>query len=174
MPFRTVPFTGFEAELIPISWGARHYLIPANEMIQFFNQIREGREPRHKERGHFLLRRGDETNLVEGLPEVPPEFRAYLPPKPIEARIAATGVSSKRPITEGSKDFFRDTPVSLDAGIKEGLRPGMELWARKPGHTEDFVRVTSVEESRANGILTQLNEDAPPAEVGWLLRTRVP
>src|SRR5438034_3584564 len=118
-------FQGIAPELIPISWGSRHYLIPADDVIGFCNSVNEGREPRAGTFGSYLLRKGDENKTVVNLPKVPAEFRPYLMDKPVEATIIAVSPYTTRPSVAEWK--FKDTPVTLDAGTNKGLRVGMEL-----------------------------------------------
>jgi hypothetical protein len=69
---------------------------------------------------------------------------------------------------------FRDTPVTLDAGSKEGFRVGMELVVTKPRDTVETVRITKVEETRSEAIMTQTGEEEPGPKVGWRLSTQAP
>jgi hypothetical protein len=119
----------------------------------------------------FFLRLGDADNPADGPPNIPEEFKAFLPPKPIRTRIVAIGTFLTRPLAGNYK--FKDTPVTLDAGEKDGLRMGMELWVKLQGRAEDFVRVTKAEPTRAEGILTQFGEEEIPApEIGWPLSSQ--
>ena len=118
-------FEGIASEFILIRWGDRKYLVPANAVVGFCNDVNSGREPRKQPHGRFLLRRGDETKKSSGSPAVPPEFQAYLIKQPIEASITQIGKTSTRP---SRADFqFKDTTVTRNAGEKQGLHPGMEL-----------------------------------------------
>ena len=82
-------YQGVSEELIPVTWGLRRYLIPADKIIDFCNAVNEGDEPRTSVFGNFLLRRGDEKLQVRGLPDIPEEFRNYLQEKPVNAEIIA-------------------------------------------------------------------------------------
>jgi hypothetical protein len=165
-------FQGIAPELIPISWGSRRYLIPGDDLVGFCNNINQGREPRMGSHGFHLLRRGDEKKKVTGFPKVPDEYRHYLLPNPIEATIIAVGSYTTRPSVVEWK--FKDTPVTLDAGLKEGLRVGMELVVTKPSGMVESVRITKVEENRSEGIMIQAGEEEPGPEVGWRLSTQAP
>lgn len=163
---------GIAPELIPVSWGSRHYLIAADDMVGFCNNINSGQEPRNDMHGFCLLRRGDESQPVTGLPKVPAEYQEYLLAKPIEATIIAVGSYKTRPSVVDWK--FKETPVTIDAGTRQGLRVGMELSITKPGDKVEPVRITQVEEMRSEGVITQIGEGAPGPEVGWRLSTRSP
>ena len=165
-------FQGIAPELVPIAWGSRHYLIPPEDIVGFCNEINQGGEPRPRVHGFHLLRRGDETNAVTGLPKLPNEFRAYLVSEPIEATIVAVGKSSTRPSVADWK--FKDTPVTLDAGTQQGLRVGMELVVWLPRNIVEHVRITQVEQDRSEGIVTQVGEEKSGPEKGWRVSTQAP
>lgn len=165
-------FQGIAPEIIPISWGSRRYLIPADDFVGFCNKINEGQEPRSSSHGFYLLRRGDEKARVTGFPKVPKEYQDYLLTKPIEATIIGVGPYTTRPSLADWK--FKDTPVTLDVGARQRLRVGMELVVTKPQHTVEFVRVTKVEETRSEAIMIQAGEEEPGPKVGWRLSTQAP
>lgn len=165
-------FQGIASKLLPVSWGSRIYLIPADDIVAFCNNINEGQEPRNSEYGNFFLRRGDEKMAVSGFPKVPEEFRSYLLATPIEATVVAVSPTSTRPSIADWK--FKDTPITLDVGSKQGLRVGMELLVTKPKHIMDSMKVTKVEDMRSEAIMTQIGEDEPGPEVGWRLSTQAP
>jgi len=52
-------------DFIPVSWGARHYLIPPGEAGSFCRAIAANAEPRASPIGRWLLRKGDENLPVE-------------------------------------------------------------------------------------------------------------
>ena len=165
-------FQGIAPELIPISWGSRVYLIPANDVAGFCNAINQGQEPRNRGHGSYLLRRGDENKSVTGFPKVPEEYRDYLLVKPMEARIIAVAPYTTRPSVNDWK--FKDTPVTLDAGARQGLRVGMELIVTEPRNSVESVRVTKVEETRSEAVMIQIGEEAPGPKVGWQLSSQAP
>lgn len=164
-------FQGIAPELIPISWGSRRYLIPLDDVVGFCNNINEGREPRTGEHGFYLLRRGDENKAATGFPAVPEEYRDYLLAKPIKATIIAVGPYTTRHSVADWR--FKDTPVKLDAGKRQGLRVGMELVATRPLNAAVSVQVTKIEETRSEGIITQDEEDPGP-KMGWRFSTHAP
>lgn len=164
-------FQGIAAELIPVVWGTRHYLIPADQIVRFCNDINSGREPRMNARGFYLLRKGDEKKQVTGQPKLPGEYQAYLLAKPIEAKIIAVGAYTTCPSVSDWR--FKDTPVTLNAGAQHGLRVGMKLVVIEPGIVES-VQITKVDENHSQGIMTQIGEDKAGPETGWRLSTEAP
>jgi hypothetical protein len=159
-------------ELIPISWGPRRYLIPADDVVGFCNDVNAGGEPRNGSHGLYLLRRGDEKVAVTGFPTVPKQYQEYLLAKPIEATIIAVGPYTTRPSVVDWK--FKDTPVTIDAGARQGVRVGMELVVTNPEDAIDSVRVTKVDETRAEAVMIQAGEEEPGPKVGWRLSTQAP
>jgi len=57
--------------MVLVPWSQRHYLIPADDVLGFANQINAEREPRETPHGSFLLRRGDEKKAAPGQPTLP-------------------------------------------------------------------------------------------------------
>jgi len=50
----------------------------------------------------------------------------------------------------------------------------MELHVAEPGNIVESVRITKVEESRSEAVMTQIGEDATGPLVGWKLSTQAP
>jgi hypothetical protein len=165
-------FQGIAPELIPVPWGSRHYLIPADDLVGFCNNINEGQEPRKDSHGTYLLRREDEKKPVTGFPKVPAEYEAYILAKPIEATIITVSPSATRPSVADWK--FKDTHVTIDAGKQQGLRVGMELFVTKPQNTVNSVQITKVEETRSDAVMVQIGENEPGPKTGWRLSTQSP
>jgi hypothetical protein len=165
-------FEGIAPELIPVTWGPRHYLIPADGVVGFCNEINEGREPRTDGHGSYFLRRGDEGKAVTGFPSIPEEYRRYLLTKPIEATITAVGRYTTRPSVADWK--FKETPVTIDAGSQQSLRVGMKLFVTKPENIVESVKITRTDETRSEGTMLQIGEEEPGPKAGWQLSTRAP
>jgi len=161
-------FRGIAPELTVVDWGSRRYLVPADDLIDFCNSVNQGAEPRTDEHGQHLLRLGDESKEVSGSPELPAEYRACLLPSPVEANVLTIG-ASLRPATDPGWEL-QVTRVALDAGRKQGLRIGMELFVFDPD-SFDRVRITKVEDDRAEATMIQVGE-SPGPEVGWRVSTR--
>ncbi len=82
-------FQGIAPELVPIVWGDRHYLIPADEFLRLANAINAGFEPSKTRSARFLLREGDELKRVQGQPNLPSPYSEYLLKQPIKAEISS-------------------------------------------------------------------------------------
>lgn len=165
-------FQGIAPELIPVPWGSRHYLVPADEVVEFCNLVNSGQEPRREMHGLVLLRCGDERKRVPRFPKVPEAYREYLLLKPIRAAVIAVGASTARPSV---KDWrFTDTLVTLDAGAKQGLRVGMELRVMKPWDVFETVKVIHVGEMRSEAVMAQFKDQDPGPKIGWRVSTQWP
>ena len=159
---------GRNQEYVPITWGARRYIIPPDEIIDFCNSVNQGNEPRTNW-GRHLLREGDEAKPVTGFPDVPSQFRPYLLNKPIETKIVHVGHYTTRPSI--MKWRFKDTTVTLDAGADQGLRVGMELLTTGLDYF-GAVKITEVQSDCSEGIVTDSDEEAPGPQQGWQFSTR--
>jgi len=82
-------FRGVPEVLVPVTWGARRYLIPPDQMIQFCDDVNRGREPRTRLHGHHFLVWGDHEAPVSGFPEVPEAYRKHLPKGSLSGQITA-------------------------------------------------------------------------------------
>ncbi len=161
-------FQGLAEEFIPIAWGERRYLIPADDVVGFCNDINAGDEPRDEVHGEYLLSRDDHEVKVSGRPNLPAEFQAYLLDKPVKARITAVKSTATRPSL--AKVPFRDTTVALDVGRADRLLAGMKLYVTKPDSVVVSMKVTKVEQHSAEAVMSQLGE-GPGPQAGWELST---
>ena len=154
-------------ELLPIVWGNRHYLIPANGVVEFTNAINAGFEPRKGIHGSILLRRGDEFLAARDQPNIPAEYSGYILKHPIKAGI--TSVEESR--TEGAN---RVTFVVLSSGSAAGVKEGMEFHLYSPLRVFDRVRVTKVEiaNSEAEIVEYSITDKSERPSPGWKLSTR--
>ncbi len=165
-------FQGIAEEFIPVPWGERHYLIPADDIVGFCNKVNEGTEPRDAGHGFYLLREGDEKHVASGFPMVPEEYRPYLLAAPIAAEIVNVNSVTTRPSV--CEWRFKETTVTLDAGKDKGLRKGMKLHVVKPANLVESVLVTTVADSTSEAVMTQVGEKEPGPKKGWQLSTRCP
>jgi len=155
-------FQGIASELVPIRWGERRYLVPAEEMADFCNAVNTGEEPRDRLHGLFLLRRNDVQVKVDGRPAVPSEYKAWLLDRPVSGKVIAIGSARMK---EGqAKIVFRTTEVKLNVGKREGVYPGMEFYfLDDSGNTMKVTRVDE-QESTAEVVecLSEGSESHPP------------
>jgi hypothetical protein len=163
---------GIAPEWVPVAWGSRMYLVPADEMIDFCNAVNEGSEPHVGMPSSFLLRRGDEEKKVTGLPAVPPKYRVYLLKEPISAEIVSIGRSIKR-LDEADHEFTYAT-VTVNVGKDHGLLPGMKLYVTSSDVDVELVEITTVDRVKAEGVIMQAGQHSHRPQVGWKLSTRAP
>lgn len=164
-------FQGLAPELIPVAWGERRYLIPADEIAKFCNAINSGDEPRIEGHGNFLLRAKDWQKKVEGKPDLPKDYRDWLLAKPLTAKVTAIGEKSVR---EGvAKTMFRTSKVTLDVGKAHGVFVGIEFHFLDDSLNSARVTQVGDRESVAEvvEVLSDRGDDHPP-QVGAPLSTR--
>jgi hypothetical protein len=161
-------FEGIAPELLPITWGERHYLIPSDEVVGLTNAINAGFEPRNAPHGRFLLKRGDELRPANGQPNIPAQYAAYLLTKPINADIA----SVKETRVEDSR---RIVTITLSAGSTQGVRENMEFHVYSPASAYESARVTVVNNLSSEAELVQYVDDkySKRPSVGWRLSTHL-
>ena len=163
-------FQGIAEDFTPVPWGNRRYLVPSDEIIGFCNEVNDGSEPRDGPHGTYLMRRGDEKTPVSGFPDVPRDYRGYLLANPIRAGIIGIGSVTTRPSV--CEWRFKDTTVILDAGKDKGLRVGMGMRIVTPDDRYESVRITKVEDTRSEAVISQIGEEEPGPQTGWRLSTR--
>ena len=127
-------------ELLPLSWGERHYLIPVKQILEFLNAVNAGFEPRKTASGMFFLKWGDEYRPVAGKPELPSEYVGYLLENPIQAKI------SLHQETRAEGNTVRSTVV-LDVGKAQGVRVGMQFYFQNSLRYYPPVVITIVNDS---------------------------
>lgn len=162
---------GLAAEYLVVRWGQRRYLVPSNDVIGFCNQVNAGYEPRASEQGFVMLRMGDANDTLPRQPDLPPAYRDYLLPNPVEAEIIAVGEPELRPSVAQWK--FKDTLVTVNAGADHGLKSGMEMHFIGMNMYEE-VTLVAVWPERSQALLSQTGEDTPTPQIGWRLSTRSP
>ena len=166
-------FQGIAPEFIPVLWGERHYLVPADDVIGFCNEVNTGAEPRAGVHGQYLLRRGDEMRKAEGWPGLPAEYLGALLQRPVQATVVGIGAVTLRPSV--CEWFFEDTSLTIDAGRRAGLRAGMRLYVIEPTGLVEWIDLTQVEEFRSDGIHTRCTDPSGPALArGWRVSTHAP
>ncbi len=133
----------------PVHWGPRTYLVPADELQDFCNQVNEGSEPRTDSWGRTYLRRGDWSKSVSGRPELPQSAEPYLLQQPIRARIVTR---------------IGPTSVRINSGSQAGLLPGMVLYDQTGDSFLSF-RITATTVFTAK-METLYGEAAPKS--GWV------
>ena len=164
-------FQGIAAELVPILWGERHYLVGRDEIVDFCNAVNAGDEPREGRDGDFLLRDDDWDRNVVGKPRLPVEYAPYLLSEPLQGKIAATGESTTKEGRAGIR--FRTTTVTLNLGKSRGVRTGMKFHLLDESRNDARVIRVLDQESIAE-VVDILSDDSPgPApQAGVAVSTR--
>jgi hypothetical protein len=107
-PNRRDGFRGTPTEFYPVRWGARLYLVPTNDIIEFCSDFNQGSEPRRGNRGQHYLRRSDADKPVSGKPAVPEQWAKFFLEHLFEARSQRWSASRRLGlIREVRTDFLR-------------------------------------------------------------------
>jgi hypothetical protein len=117
-------FRGTPTEFYPVRWGARMYLIPTNQIVEFCSDVNRGSEPRKDNYGEYYIRRGDAEKKVSGRPVVPKQWNKFFLDQPVRGKITKL-ISSKE--------------AWLDKGAADGLLQGMILTAQQHGEIFFFT-----------------------------------
>jgi hypothetical protein len=141
------------SEVLCIKWGQRHYLARPDDMRELADY--HGCDPWEHlvnwVREVLMLRKGDERYPVSGWPELPPEYRSYVPPEPRYARVVAVHVTRWEPewYTEEPDyaEYLQRQPhfqirVSLDKGTEDGV--GLEMRLQSLAADLESAEVTEI------------------------------
>src|SRR6266849_1218950 len=145
-------FQGVAPEIIPVVWGERHYLIPADGVVEFANAINAGFATSRTVSRRFRLRNGDEHTAVHGQQNIHAAYSAYLITQPIKAEI--TSIKERR-----IENSARIITVVLNAGGAQGVRKGMEFYVYSPSNIFESARVTRVDSSQSEARIIQYEAD---------------
>lgn len=129
---------GFPGHLVPVRWGERHYLLSADKLLDFVDQIQFGDEPRSRGDG-ALLRFGDECRRATGLPTLPMAYALLLRSERGEFPIRAV-----TEVARSGEPLCRLTQrIDFDPRGDTRLRTGMKLKVLDTG-LYDSVRIVEV------------------------------
>ena len=176
------------AEMIVVIWGDARFLVPAERMVQFCNDVNAGRNV--ADAYFFRVDPADPAPLAtiarfqppaaQPLPSVPEPWRKFLLPKPISATVieagAAEATSEERKNLVGPGVFritlYRQTLV-IDVGVEHELCPGL-LFYPAQGDQRRVIEVVEVGPHRSSLLLrtsSQSVRDFRPVEIGDTLTT---
>jgi len=171
LPSKEEILPGYSTQLLPVLWGKRHYLIPADEIIEFINAVNIGYEPSFAFsvlRNHFFLKKDDIDKKVVGKPSLPERYRSYLFEKPIRGKITTVKDSQ---IEQDGNQQQRKTKVVLNIGKNKGVFNGMEFIIYSPHRISDKVKITKVKESSSEGFIIQTYLKSEIPSFGWKVST---
>lgn len=157
--------------LLLVRWGDRRYLIPSEQILEFCLDAQDLNEPRPTLRGHWWLRKGDETKATAGIPDLPKGYERYWAMKPIQAAIVSLGAEAKIP-SESEEWEQVERKVVLNAGSIAGVLPHMqfEMVDRDEGYIFLKITVTHVRARESEGILKYSRNPKQPTKppvIGW-------
>lgn len=144
--------------LMPVAWGQRLYLVPANDIRGFSNQVNRGLEPvRRGNMGSYFLREGDWDRPVVGKPDLPEEWKDRLLEKPVTGLVAGRDPSNR---------------WIIDLGKDHGVYDGMELSAWAPG-LRQFVTILVTETGTHTSAIKIVGAPENTRIQGWTVYSRV-
>lgn len=170
-------------KFIPIKWSNDQYLIQENEMVDFGDYVAGLGKYNQEYAGmhgiEFFARSISEARSnYEESPQAPTVYGHFIK-KPIDAEIKAVGVSRLRRLRghDGSWEYERQTPVSINVGILNGVKRGMLFWVLSSDEGES-VKIIRVGRYASEGIIVrwvdenkQEYERYPRIQQGWRLST---
>ncbi len=125
-------------------------MIGSDELQEFCDAIVEGDEPRDRERGAFYLQ--EPTVRVDGVPELPEKWAAYLRDNLVIGRIVE--------VTEGGH-------AKLDLGSADGIEKGNLMTVQGSGrYSHRYVQIESVQERSSVGVDPRWQPTEPPLPAG--------
>ena len=159
---------GYECstELVPITWDDRLYLVPANGIVEFCNDVNKGGAI------IYFVRGGDRTKPPMGMPDVSDEFKPYLLKKPVEGQVITVG-ETKEICKQFHKKSYEgmETAVTINKGTQDGLLPGMKLWATDTRQSLPII-LTVVRETESDGIIEGYAEHYEMPQISQMFTTR--
>jgi hypothetical protein len=172
------------SKFIPVKWEGRRYLIAENQMADFYDYVAGSGDYAPRDgvqifNDQFLLKR-QESGKAEAnnqSPVVPPGYE-HLVKKPVHATIIAVGRRFTRHIAESEEEYERDEwviPVTLNAGSKHGVKPGLTLLILQK-EVGEILRITRVGKKSSKGEVVATiysGETAEPSviQTGWRVST---
>ena len=155
-------FQFIPTELFPIKWGEQHFLIPANEIINFaysvhsqsFSQIES-----------YFLKSNDYQKSRNGLPNLPPEYSKFLKMKPIRPQILKVKID---------KEDFWATEITLNLGSRDKIIKEMIFYN---GNSKNGISlmITELKETNSKAkIIGVYGEDEPILRKGLVFTSVVP
>jgi hypothetical protein len=171
-------------KFIPVRWRGVHYLVDEEEMAGFSDYV-AGLGEYNVEyiladgpSGFFLRFTDEEKGPVEELWHVPIGYERFVK-RPVNAMVTSVGASVVKHIRndDGSSQYERHIPVTVNVGSVKGVKPGMFFHPFKPAVYES-VKITRVGRESSKGIIVRMLDDnqregegSRPVRVGWRLST---
>lgn len=151
-------------EFVPVLWDDWCYLVPADNLLGFAYAVHSGSE---SQLGLFFAKRGSGDNDRKGLPDLPKQYTKIMSMPAIIARVVKV---------ESSADGFYKTLISLDAGRRKGLTPGMQFYYAAGSRRQMMFRVETVGETRSTAKISMIagsGENIRP-RLGWRVSSKMP
>jgi hypothetical protein len=128
-------------ELVPVKWGEQHFLIPADELINFAYAVHSGAESQIV---WYFAKSEDYQKSRAGLPDLPKELQKIMTMKAVRPMITA--------IKKDADDFWK-TEISLNLGRADKLIKGMYFYYSKPSGGLR-IRITDLQEKSSKAVMS--------------------
>ena len=136
---------------LPVKWGSRSYLIPAERLQDFCDAIIRGDEPRDVPYGKFYVLGLDDR--VSGTPQLPERWATYLRNNLVIGTIV---------------EVAKEGRARIDLGSVDGIHVGSTLtvhWHNR--RTNRQMRAGSVKEHSCEVQEINPSSQVGPVEAGW-------
>jgi hypothetical protein len=153
-------------ELAPVKWGEQHFLIPADELIDFAYAVHSEAESQIV---WYFAKSEDYEKPRKGLPDLPEEFEKFMKMKAIKPTITA--------IKKDGDDFWK-TEITLNLGRADKLIKGMIFYYAKPSGGLK-ITITDLQEKSSKARLTGIwgsgeSEETIEPKVGMKFTSKAP
>lgn len=157
-------FQFIPTELIAVKWDKQHFLIPANELINFAYAAHSGAESQIVE---YFIKSEDYQESRKGLPNLPKEYEKFLTMKAIRPKIIAFK----------TKDDFYESEITLNLGRADKVIEGMIFYYENSlGGMR--IMITDLQENsskaRLIGISSNENGKSLTPKVGLRFTSKIP
>ncbi|HET7843480.1 MAG TPA: hypothetical protein VFL14_04975 [Xanthomonadales bacterium] len=166
----------FPEKLVPVRWGERSYLVPADGLAMFVSDINYGDEPRRSPMGYAFVREVDLRKPAPGLPVLPDEYARLIRTESVDFAIErVTAAKSERDDDPAAVDgCFRHWRIDIATGDDDRLHVG-QLLAFGPGNDHHDLKLDAVGDGHASGTWIAYEDDCRRPELvpttGWRVRT---
>ncbi len=149
-------------ELVPVKWGEQHFLISANELINFAYAVHSSAESQIVE---YFAKSEDYQKSRKGLPNLPKEYEKILMMKAIKPKITA--------IKNNDKDNIWNTEITLNFGRADKLIKGMIFYSANSSGSMRIM-ITDLQENNSKAKIIGIGGENLKLKVGLKFTSKIP